>query len=488
MVFSSLIFCTIFLPLCLLVYYGVPRVLGKGQERKIILSNYILLCFSLVFYAFGGVKYLLLIAAVIFINWCAGFLVSKDRHGTVVRRLSLIGAVLCDMGLLFFFKYFNLFIATIENIFFAGELSGAEKMAGIVSGTGTGALGIGQIVLPVGISFFTFQALSYVIDVYTNTVEVQGNLFYFALYIACFPQLIAGPIVHYKDIAGQLTERNVGSHEFSDGIKRFCFGLSKKVLIANTLAEVADKVWNTDISKLDSTVAWLGAICYTFQIYYDFSGYSDMAIGLGKMFGFDFKENFNHPYRAESIREFWRRWHISLSTWFRDYVYIPLGGSRCSMAKTCWNIFVVFLLTGIWHGANWTFLAWGLVYGILLINERLWLGKILEKNPVKFINRIIIFIVVTILWVVFRAGTIVDAWTFISRMFVGGFKPINLLNYLSGMSVLAFICASIFGGFVQAHMSVKAVKGNAFVCLALLLLSLLFLVNSTYNPFIYYQF
>lgn len=454
MVFSSLIFCTIFLPLCLLVYYGVPRVLGGGQKRKIILSNYILLCFSLIFYAFGGVKYLLLIAAVIFMNWCAGFLVSKGRHGDFVRHLGLIGAVVFDMGLLFFFKYYN----------------------------------PQEIVLPVGISFFTFQALSYVIDVYTDTVEVQENPFYFALYISCFPQLVAGPIVHYKDIAGQLTDRVVGSYEFAEGIKRFCFGLGKKVLIANTLAVVVDNVWSSDISKLDATVAWLGAICYSFQIYFDFSGYSDMAIGLGKMFGFDFKENFNHPYRAESVRDFWRRWHISLSSWFRDYVYIPLGGSHCSMARTCLNIFVVFLLTGIWHGANWTFLVWGVVYGILLIFERLWVGKILDKNPVKFLNRMLIFIVVTILWVVFRAPSVDDAGTFISRMFVGGFKPINLVNQLSGLSIMAFICACLFGGFVQSHMSVKAVKGNAFVCLALLLLSLLFLVNGTYNPFIYYQF
>ena len=454
MVFSSLIFCTIFLPLCLLVYYGVPRVLGGGQTRKIILSNYILLCFSLIFYAFGGVKYLLLIAAVIFMNWCAGFLVSKGRHGDFVKHIGLIGAVVFDMGLLFFFKYYN----------------------------------PQEIVLPVGISFFTFQALSYVIDVYTDTVEVQGNPFYFALYISCFPQLVAGPIVHYKDIAGQLTDRVVGSYEFAEGIKRFCFGLGKKVLIANTLAVVVDNVWSGDISKLDATVAWLGAICYSFQIYFDFSGYSDMAIGLGKMFGFDFKENFNHPYRSESVRDFWRRWHISLSSWFRDYVYIPLGGSHCSMARTCLNIFVVFLLTGIWHGANWTFLVWGVVYGILLIFERLWFGKILDKNPVKFLNRMLIFIVVTILWVVFRAPSVADAGIFISRMFIGGFKPINLVNQLSGLSVMAFICACLFGGFVQSHMSVKAVKGNAFVCLGLLLLSLLFLVNGTYNPFIYYQF
>ena len=488
MVFSSLLFCTIFLPICLLAYYGIPKLVGGGADKRIILSNYILLGFSLVFYAFGGAKYLILISLVILINWGAGFLCSKKRHSGAIRRFGLLFAVICDLGLLFFFKYFNLFIATIENMFFAGELSIAERFTGIFSGTGTGVLGIAQIVLPVGISFFTFQALSYVIDVYNDQVDVQGNIFYFALYISCFPQLIAGPIVHYKDIASQLTDRTVGSYEFAEGIKRFCFGLGKKVIIANTLAEIVDRIWATDISQLDATVAWLGSICYTFQIYYDFSGYSDMAIGLGKMFGFDFKENFNHPYRSESIKEFWRRWHISLSTWFRDYVYIPLGGSRCTLRRTCFNIFIVFMLTGIWHGANWTFLIWGLSYGILMILERVGLGEILEKNPIRFFNRMLVFLMVNFLWVIFRADNIMLAGTYISRMFAGGIRILNLLSYLSGMKLIAIICCALFGGFVQAHIRVKAIKGNMLLSLLLLIISLLFLVNGTYNPFIYYQF
>jgi alginate O-acetyltransferase complex protein AlgI len=235
-------------------------------------------------------------------------------------------------------------------------------------------------------------------------------------------------------------------------------------------------------------MSWVGSICFSLQIFFDFSGYSDMAIGLGRMFGFHFEENFNFPYIAKSITDFWRRWHISLSSWFRDYVYIPLGGSRCTMKKTCMNIFIVFLLTGIWHGANWTFITWGLVYGILLIFERVWFGKILEKNPVKFLNRLLTFFVVNLLWVVFRADSIISAFTYISRMFAGGIRILNLFTYLSGMGVIAIFAAVIFAGFVQAHMSVKAVKGNMVVCLALLLVSLLFLVNGTYNPFIYYQF
>jgi len=461
----------------------------KGSaDKKIILSNYILLGFSLLFYSFGGAKYLLLISVVILINWGAGFLCVPNCHVNSFRKVSLVATVIADLGLLFFFKYFNLFIASIENIFYGKGLSFSEKINGLFTGTGTGELGLAQVVLPVGISFFTFQALSYVIDVYNGNAEIQPNLFNFALYISCFPQLIAGPIVHYKDISEQLSERSVGTYEVATGIKRFCFGLGKKVIIANTLASIADSIWASDISNMDATVAWLGSICYTFQIYYDFSGYSDMAIGLGKMFGFDFKENFDHPYRSESVREFWRRWHISLSTWFRDYVYIPMGGSRCSLKKTCLNIFIVFLLTGIWHGANWTFMIWGLVYGLLLIFERIWFGKILKKNPIKFLNRMLIFLVVNFLWVVFRADNIIDAGIYISRMFVGGVRPLNLFNYLSGMGLITIILGCLFGGFIQAHMNLKAVKGNEVVCLGILLLSLLFLVNGTYNPFIYYQF
>ncbi|MCR4567748.1 MAG: MBOAT family protein [Pseudobutyrivibrio sp.] len=488
MVFSSLIFCTIFLPLCLLAYFAIPKAVKGGVKRKISISNYILLVFSLIFYAFGGVKYLLLIALIILINWGAGFLCANDRHGLAVRRIGLIGAILGDLGLLFFFKYFNLAVAIIENLFYSNKLSVGKRLAGVFSGVGNGALGIEQIVLPVGISFFTFQALSYVIDVYNDTVDIQGNLLYFALYISCFPQLIAGPIVHYKDIDTQLSERSVSMEGFAEGVKRFCFGLGKKVLIANTLATIVDKIWDIDMKTLDATTAWLGAICYTFQIYYDFSGYSDMAIGLGKMFGFDFKENFNYPYRSQSVQEFWRRWHISLSTWFRDYVYIPLGGSRCSMKKTCFNIFIVFLLTGIWHGANWTFIVWGLVYGLLLIFERLWFGKILEKNPLKFLNRFLIFIVVTLLWVVFRADNIMHAGAYLARMFTGGISILNLLNYLSGIGVIAIVLAALLSGFVQDHIKSPIIKNNGVLAIVIMLLSLLFLVNGTYNPFIYYQF
>ena len=488
MVFSSLLFCTIFLPLCLGTYYGLPAIFKGKIVDQIKVSNYILLAFSLAFYAFGGIKYLALIGLIIFVNWAGGFLCCPGRHKDSGRKKALVAVLVINLGLLFFFKYFNLFIAILENAFAGKNITFSQRLAGIFSGQGTGAFGIETVVLPIGISFFTFQALTYVIDVYKGTAPLQGNLLYFALYISCFPQLIAGPIVHYKDVNSQLTDRNVTLEGFCYGIERFCYGLAKKVLIANTLAEVVDSIWAGNIASLDATSAWLGAICYSFEIYYDFGGYSDMAIGLGHMFGFDFKENFNYPYMATSIQDFWRRWHISLSTWFRDYVYIPLGGSRCGLKKTCLNIFIVFTLTGIWHGANWTFLVWGLVYGLLLIAERLGLGELLKKIPCKFINRLLTFIVVTLLWVVFRADNIMLAASYIGRMFAGGVRVLSLINLLSARKILALILAILLGGFLQSLKIGELLKGKLAWSLILLIISLLFLANSTYNPFIYFQF
>lgn len=411
---------------------------------------------------------------------------APNRHEK--RKAYLVLTIAINIGILFFFKYFNLFIATIENIFWHQASESGTILENVFSGTGNGALGISQIVLPVGISFFTFQALSYVIDVYRGTVNIQPNFGYFALYISCFPQLIAGPIVQYKDVCSQIDARNIDSELFAQGITRFSYGLAKKVIIANNMAKVVDLIWASDISRLDAVTAWLGALCYTFQIYYDFSGYSDMAIGLGKMLGFKFKENFNYPYRSESVQDFWRRWHISLSSWFRDYVYIPLGGSRCSMARTCLNVFIVFLLTGIWHGANWTFLVWGLSYGILLIIERLFTGKLWKACPIKFVNRIVVFLIVNFLWVVFRADNIIMAFNYIGKMFTGGLTVQNVFRYMTGMSVITFVLAILFGGFLQSYIKPRFLNKSVAVPVILILISLLFLVNGTYNPFIYYQF
>ena len=373
----------------------------KNEEKRMNAKNIWILICSLFFYTWGGVKYLLIMIFSILINFIGGKLIASVRK----KKLVLILIILCNLGMLFFFKYFNMFVIIIEALMVNGEgIGNSLKM--MISMKGTGSLGIKYIVLPIGISFFTFQSMSYVIDVYYGKAAVRNKITNFALYVSLFPRLIAGPIVKYSDVEVELQHRKESVELFSNGIKRFCYGLGKKVIIANTMGEVADKIWANEISSLGTLVAWLGIIAYTFQIYYDFSGYSDMAIGLGKMFGFNFKENFNYPYLSTSVQEFWRRWHISLSTWFKEYVYIPLGGNRKGNKRTYLNIFIVFLLTGVWHGANFTFITWGLMYAVMQVIERLFLRKLLDKNPIKIFNWIYTMSMVIIGWVFFRANTI----------------------------------------------------------------------------------
>ena len=490
MVFSSLLFLLCFLPLCLGVYYVVPYFYnGSTVEHR--LQNSILLTFSILFYAFGGVKYLALILFVILLNWAGGFSVSKKRHKDGARKAFLVLVVLLNIGILFFFKYFNLFTAVLETLLFP-ELAKGGRALNLWTITGNGALGWPQVVLPIGISFYTFQAMSYVIDVYRGEAQLQTDIFKFALYISFFPQLIAGPIVQYRDIERQLSARQESVDRFAAGIRRFTFGLAKKVLIANTLGEMVDTIWELDLTKIGASVAWLAAIGYTFQIYYDFSGYSDMAVGLGKMFGFEFKENFNYPYQAVGISDFWRRWHMSLSYWFRQYVYIPLGGNRVSNFKTYRNLFIVFLLTGIWHGANWTFFIWGVSYGILIIFEKAVLKDLYDRFRIKTLIRLVTFLIVTLLWIVFRADNILLAGTFIGKLFVRGSENVNALSFLTGKRVIALVIAVLCAGIIQ-KIPLKR-NGRIFklltgvFTLVLFALSIIFLVNGTYNPFIYFQF
>ncbi len=491
MVFSSIFFLLIFLPICLLVYYAfffTDRELDNAHKRE----NLVLLIFSIIFYALGGVKYLALIFVIIFINWISGFLCVPGRHSLTCRKISLVLNTVINLSILFFFKYFNLAVSTVENIFYSQLSESGSVISNVLSLTGNGALNIPEIVLPIGISFYTFQALSYSIDVYRGACFLQPNFLSFSFYICFFPQLIAGPIVEYKDIEFQLTERFESPSLFAEGIKRFSFGLAKKVFLANTMGELVDTVWALNLNHLGFGLAWFSAISYSFQIYYDFSAYSDMAIGLGKMFGFNFKENFNLPYLAESVQDFWRRWHISLSTWFKDYVYIPLGGNRISKKRTYINIFIVFLLTGIWHGANWTFLVWGVGYGILLILERAFLGDLLKKSKLKFLNRLLTFVIVTLFWVIFRADNLLDAFTFIKRMFTDYHSEYRILHYLNGKTLLAFILCFLFSGPLQRllpKMGSKILSSIGYIfAYILLLLSIVCLANSTYNPFIYFQF
>lgn len=496
MVFSSMLFLICFLPACLAVYYIIHAIF-KNSTFAVKIENSILLVFSLVFYSFGGVKYLALLFGVIFLNWVSGAFVSPKHNSDSSRKRTLVVTIALNLLLLFFFKYFNLAVAMIENLFMTGK---PIALRSFFLPEGNGKLGVGKVVLPIGISFYMFQALSYVIDVYRGNVRVQRNPFKFALYISFFPQLIAGPIVQYKDIESQIGERRVSLDLFTEGAKRFCIGLAKKVLIANTMAEVVDKVWELRICNLGAALAWFAAIAYSFQIYYDFSGYSDMAIGLGKMFGFEFKENFNHPYLSESVQEFWRRWHISLSSWFRDYVYIPLGGSRCSKVRLFRNILIVFALTGIWHGANQTFLIWGVLYGILLVIDRSFVGNVYKKNPLKIVNRLFTFALVTILWVIFRADTAMHARDYIVCLFSRGTGEYKLLSFLSFNVIVMFTAAILAGGIFSGEKRkiklVEKLRSNEALfetvtytwCIILLILSIFFLVNGTYNPFIYFQF
>lgn len=349
MVFSSIIFVIWFLPLFLLSYFVLPRLIPR--QNKIVLFNWILLIASLLFYAWDTPIFLFVMLLSIFMNYSLGILIGRTQNGKT-KKMELVISIVANLALLGYFKYSNFAIDTLNQCL----------------GTNISNL---NIVLPIGISFFTFQGLSYVIDVYWKKVEVQKNILKVALYISMFPQLIAGPIVRYDTICKQINEREVNFDNLVIGFRRFTFGLAKKVLIANVLGETADKIFSVDyfnVTHMSAAVAWYGAICYTMQIYFDFSGYSDMAIGLGKIMGFDYLENFNYPYISKSITEFWRRWHISLSSFFRDYVYIPMGGNRTG--NVYFHLAVVFLLTGLWHGASWTFIIWGAWHGFFILLER----------------------------------------------------------------------------------------------------------------------
>ncbi len=392
MVFSSSVFLFLFLPAVLLLYFVVPR-----NTR-----NLFLLLASLLFYAWGeGVFVAIMLASIVF-NYLGGLVIARYRRD-LIGKIALLLAVFTNLALLGSFKYAN---------FLADNLNLAIAALGLTP------IQLDPVHLPIGISFFTFQAMSYVIDVYRGQAEVQRNPINSALYIALFPQLIAGPIVRYHHIAEQLLHRRVSLDGFTSGVALFIFGLGKKMLIANPMGEVADQIFAVPAEHLTFGLSWLGVTCYTLQIYFDFSGYSDMAIGLGRMFGFRFLINFNYPYIARSIQEFWRRWHISLSRWFRDYLYIPLGGNRCAPWRVYANLLTVFFLVGLWHGASWNFVLWGMVHGAFLILERSGFGALLARSW-SIVRHIYVLLVVMLAWVLFRADTLDYAWAFIEAMFGG---------------------------------------------------------------------
>lgn len=471
MIFSSLIFLFSFLPIVFILYYLVNDKL----------KNFVLLLASLFFYAWGEPKYVFLMLGSIAANYIFGLKVSSNNKKE--KKLWLTISVIFNISLLVIFKYTNFFVDNFNTLFNAN-------------------ISIPTIALPLGISFFTFQTMSYVIDVYRKDGNVQRNIFDLALYISLFPQLVAGPIVRYQTVDEQINKRIHSSEKFAVGVNRFICGLAKKVILSNQLGMVADGVFATNMANLSIAESWLGIICYTLQIYFDFSGYSDMAIGLGKMFGFDFLENFNYPYISQSVSEFWRRWHISLGSWFKDYVYIPLGGGRVSKLKVYRNLFVVWFLTGFWHGASWNFIVWGLYFGTLIALEKSFLEKLLYKMP-KILRHIYLLFIVIIGWVFFRANDIGQALDFIQVMFGINSNPMINTNFKIYMIDYYYI---VLAAIILSTPIVKITKSRllkinkdilhsnvAYLLHGFLLTSYMFVViimlcSSSYNPFLYFRF
>ena len=480
MLFSSMTFVFMFLPILCAVY-----LLSKKECH-----NAILLVASLIFYAWGEPRFLAIMLLSIIVNWAGAILIDKfnpatdtddnqdkKNHSQLISKLILISVICINLANLVYFKYFNFLIDNFNTLFH-------------------GNIDFIKITLPLGISFYTFQALSYVIDVYRGDCKVQKNIYKIALYICLFPQLIAGPIVKYHDIAEQINSREVNFEKVDEGVKRFIIGLSKKMLIANTMGAIADKIFAQDPHTFSFVLAWHGSVAYSFQIFFDFSGYSDMAIGLGLIFGFRFMENFNYPYISKSITEFWRRWHISLSTWFKEYVYIPLGGNRRGKIKQLRNLGIVFLLTGIWHGAAWNFVVWGIWHGFFIILEKITgLANESQNKFSNFFKHIYCIFAFVIGWVIFRADTMKYAWDYLMNMF----GLLHLRNeiysiqyYVDRYELIIFaaaiICSiPIFKNILQVKNKFAKIILNTWLIL-LFIYSGATIAASTYNPFIYFRF
>jgi alginate O-acetyltransferase complex protein AlgI len=484
MIFSSPVFLFQFLPVVLALHLIAVR-------RE--LRTPLLLVASLYFYYWGETWFVFMMIASIVVNYLFGLWIDRTR-GTALARLGLAFAVVANLALLCAFKYANFFV---------------DNLNAVISVIGVSPIHMSPVHLPIGISFFTFQAMSYVIDVYRRDAEVQKNPVNVALYISLFPQLVAGPIVRYRDIAAQLVKRSITLDGFATGIRRFITGLAKKVLIADVVAKVGDQIFQIPSEHLTPGLTWLGGICFTLQVYFDFSGYSDMAIGLGRMFGFRFLENFDYPYIARSIRQFWKRWHISLTTWFRDYLYFPMGGSRGSVPRTYFNLVVVFFLCGLWHGARWNYVIWGFSHGVFLVLERTRFGKWIESTwaPIGHVYMLFVFIVTLSF---FRTSSLAHAAKYMPAMFgIGGGagREYSVMMYLNAEFVLALIAGIIFctpvipwlgklrekyvasrSGAVPALLESTFSLGEVVVYVLLLVASAAWMAASTYQPFIYFRF
>lgn len=474
MVFSSSIFIFAFLPLLLFLYF-----ISKKN-----IKNYVLLFFSLVFYAWGGPKFLFVMLFIVAADYILAILINtaQEKDCKKQAKLFLSLAVISNVGILGYYKYTIFFMENINAIF------GTDWR-------------MPDIVMPIGISFFTFQALSYVIDVYRKDVAAQKNFFYVLLYVSLFPQLVAGPIVRYSTVEKEITDRKVSIQDMCEGLERFIIGFAKKIILANKLGELADLVYDGEV--FFTTTIWLAAFAYMLQIYFDFSAYSDMAIGLGRIFGFHFNENFNFPYISKSVTEFWRRWHISLSTWFRDYIYIPLGGNRCKKSRWLFNLFIVWFVTGMWHGASWNFIIWGLYYYCFLLIEKLFLNKYMHKIP-SVIQHLYAIFIVLIGWVIFRVEDVSQIVQVLKIMFSNHITTTSLqmtemylckygiyivLAIILSAPIYNYINRKIFNSLNKEGIRLSIALGTKYVLLLILFfVTVLFLVNSTYNPFIYFRF
>lgn len=466
MVFSSTIFIFLFFPLVLLFYFLAPKKI----------KNYVLLAFSIIFYLFGGPKYLILLISVVLIDYIGAILIEKTNK----RKLFLALTIIANLSVLIYFKYTGFFLENINSLF---NLS----------------IKVPKTILPIGISFYTFQSMSYVIDVYRRKVNLQKNFFMLLLYVSLFPQLVAGPIVRYETIEKELKIRTTSFEDFEYGIRRFILGLAKKVIIANQMGLLADTIFESN--NLTSPIAFLGGLSYMFQIYFDFSAYSDMAIGMGRIFGFHFLENFNFPYISKSITEFWRRWHISLSSWFRDYVYIPLGGNRKGVKRHVLNMLIVWTLTGFWHGAEWNFILWGLYYFIFLVLEKYVLNNFLEKMP-TFLRHVYTLIIIYFGWIIFRCDSLSLLVSFLKSLLSFNITKVSLNElsiYIESYWVY-FVLAFIFQTpiYYKVVEKIEKMKNNNLkviltvihyvILIGLFIVTIMFLAYSSYNPFIYFRF
>ncbi len=452
MEFTSILFLFLFFPAFLFCYF-------LCKKRNI--RNYVLFFFSIIFYAWGEPFYVFLILISILVNYILAILIDKKKN----RKLWFILALVFDLGTLLVFKYTDFIINTLN---FIPKLN----------------LPLVNLALPIGISFYTFQMVSYIIDVYKKKVKVQRNILYLGCYIVSFPQLIAGPIVRYETIEDELDNRKENYKDTAVGIRRFISGFAKKAILANSLGLIATSILEAGANYYGFIGSWIAMICYTMQIYFDFSGYSDMAIGIGKMLGFNYLENFDMPYISKSITEYWRRWHISLSSWFKDYVYIPLGGNRVSKIKWIRNIFIVWFLTGLWHGASWNFVLWGLYFGVILLIEKIWLKKYLDKAP-SAIKHIYTMVLVIVGWVIFRSTNLSEAGNILTSMIglngIGSIKLLNVVGLFKIENIIIFIIGILLS-FKKINLK------NDYVLLLIFIIAIIFLITGSYNPFIYFRF